>query len=102
MSINKLGAHDAARTYLQSSEASRSANAAARKESQPAAPAARSQGVEVSLSDDARSLAAARDAVANASDVREEKVAEIKKRVEDGTYNVPSSVLARKLIDAGA
>jgi anti-sigma28 factor (negative regulator of flagellin synthesis) len=38
--------------------------------------------------------------VQKAPDVRDEKVADIKQRVEDGTYSVPSHVLARNMIDA--
>jgi negative regulator of flagellin synthesis FlgM len=54
----------------------------------------------VSLSDDARSLAAARQVVQAAPDLREQKVADIKQRVEDGTYSVASRVLARNILDS--
>jgi len=52
------------------------------------------------LSDSARSLAAARKAVEEAMDVREQRVAEIRQRVADGTYVVPSHTLARKMLGA--
>jgi negative regulator of flagellin synthesis FlgM len=45
-----------------------------------------------------RELAKAQQAVDAAPDVRTDKVAEIKKRIEDGTYQVPADVLARKLL----
>ena len=45
-----------------------------------------------------RELAKAQQAVEEAPDVRADKVAEIKKRIEDGTYHVPADVLARKLL----
>ena len=48
----------------------------------------------------ASSLANAREAVQQAPAVREEKVAEIKQRVSDGTYTVSSQVLARNMVDA--
>jgi anti-sigma28 factor (negative regulator of flagellin synthesis) len=32
--------------------------------------------------------------------VREEKVAEIKTQVSDGTYSVPASVLARNMLES--
>ena len=45
-----------------------------------------------------RELAKAQQAVDDAPDVRADKVVEIKKRIEDGTYHVPADVLARKLL----
>jgi negative regulator of flagellin synthesis FlgM len=53
----------------------------------------------VSLSADARSLSAARDAVQRAPDVREQKVADIKQQISDGTYHVPARLVARKMLD---
>jgi flagellar biosynthesis anti-sigma factor FlgM len=43
---------------------------------------------------------AAREAVQQVPDVRAEKVDAIKRRVTDGTYHVPASVLARKLLES--
>jgi len=52
----------------------------------------------VQLSDSARALASARDAVQATPDVRQEKVSSIKQSISDGTYQVNSSVLARNLL----
>ena len=82
MSIDRIAGQDAARGYIQTADAARAANAAA----------------AVTVSDDARSLAAAREAVRKAPDTREEKVAAIKRQVESGTYQVAAHVLARKLM----
>jgi negative regulator of flagellin synthesis FlgM len=102
-SIERLGHHEAARTYLQNAEIARAASQPAQaKDADSSSAAAARRSDSVSLSDYARSLAAAREAVQNAPDVRGEKVAEIKQRVEDGTYTVPAHVLARKLIEASA
>jgi flagellar biosynthesis anti-sigma factor FlgM len=98
-SIDRLGGQDAARTYVQNADVARSGGApqtgkVQHHHTQP------SKSVDsVTLSDSARSLAAARDAVQNAPDVRNEKVAEIKQQVADGTYSVPARVLARKMLD---
>ena len=98
-SIDRVGGQEAARTYVQNADVARSGGApqAGKVHHQHTQP---SKSVDsVTLSDSARSLAAARDAVQNAPDVREEKVAEIKQRVADGTYSVPARILARKMLD---
>jgi len=101
-SIDRLAAQDAARTYTHNTDVARSgavqhAGKIQHQRSQPA------KSVDsVTLSDSARSLAAARDAVQNAPDVRDQKVSEIKQHVSDGTYNVPARVLARKMLDTQA
>jgi len=53
----------------------------------------------VSISDTARSLAAARKAVADAPDVREDRVSALKAAIADGTYTVDSRNLASKLLE---
>jgi negative regulator of flagellin synthesis FlgM len=96
MSIERLSHHEAARTYLQNTDSTRAASAATSGTEAKAGVTRRPDSV--SLSDNARSLATARAAVQQAPDVREAKVAEIKQRVQDGTYQVPSRVLARNII----
>jgi negative regulator of flagellin synthesis FlgM len=59
----------------------------------------RSASDTVEISDRSRELARARQAVEDAPDVRADKVAEIKKRIEDGTYSVSPQVLAQKLLE---
>ena len=98
-SINRVQSNDAARTYVQNAEVARSAAAASAQQAGKAQPQHHAPKVDtVTLSDSARSLAAAHDAVQSAPDVREEKVAEIKQRIGDGTYQVQSRVLAQKLL----
>jgi negative regulator of flagellin synthesis FlgM len=98
MSIERLSHHTAARTYLQNADSAGAANAA---NSGPQTNAGVSRRPDsVSLSDNARSLASARAAVQQAPDIRDAKVAEIKQRVADGTYDVPSHVLASKMMQA--
>lgn len=100
-SIQKLAAQEAARTYVQNTDVTRSGGA------QQAARAVlhhqQQQQVKsvdsVTLSDSARSLAAARDAVKNAPDVRDQRVEQIKQQVSAGTYSVSASVLARKMLN---
>ena len=101
MNLERIGAHDAARAYLQQAEANKATAAAARPEgAEHAGARAKSRGDSVTLSESARALATARDAVKQAPDVREAKVADIKQRVADGTYSVPAHVLARNMLSA--
>jgi flagellar biosynthesis anti-sigma factor FlgM len=99
-SIERLGHHEAARTYLQNAELARSGTSGPSPADAEAPAAGARRPDSVSLSFNARALAAAREAVLAAPDVREHKVAEIKQRVEDGTYSVPAHVLARRLLEA--
>ena len=56
------------------------------------------QSDSVEISDAARSLATSRKAVADAPEIRADRVAELKAAVADGTYSVDSRALARSLI----
>jgi flagellar biosynthesis anti-sigma factor FlgM len=103
-SIDRLSALDAARLYAQNTDVSRSAAATAAV--QPAGKAHQRSHVQttdsVTLSDSARSVATARTAVQNAPDVRQQKVADIRQQLSDGTYQVSSRVLARKMLDTSS
>jgi flagellar biosynthesis anti-sigma factor FlgM len=100
-SIDRLSAQDAARTYTQNTDVARTGNAQHAVKAHHQAKHSKSAD-SVTLSDGAKSLAAARDAVKNAPDVRNDKVSAIKQQVSDGTYQVPAKVLARKMLDAQA
>lgn len=95
-SIDSISAQNISRAYVQNAEASQAKAGAGRADHHQSAQAPKVD--TVSLSDDAKSLAAARDAVQNAADVREQKVADIKQKISDGTYTVSSRVLARKML----
>ncbi|TME26406.1 MAG: flagellar biosynthesis anti-sigma factor FlgM [Chloroflexi bacterium] len=98
MNLERLGAHEAARAYVQQTEVNRSAAPARPENADKSRTRANSRRDTVTLSDNARVLASAREVVQQAPDVREQKVADIKQRVADGTYSVPSHVLARKML----
>src|SRR5439155_24737604 len=100
-SIDRLTAQDAARTYTQNTDVARSGAAQQAAKAHYQAKHAKSAD-SVTLSDGARTMAAARQAVKDAPDVRDDKVSEIKQKVSDGTYNVSAKVLARKMLDTQA
>src|SRR5579864_3645196 len=96
-SIDSISAQSLSRAYVQNAEAGAASDQPQRA---PHHQHAESPKVDsVNLSAGAKSLAAARDAVQNAPDVRDQKVADIKQRISDGTYTVSSRVLARKMLD---
>jgi negative regulator of flagellin synthesis FlgM len=60
-----------------------------------------SGGDSVSLSPQARLLRAAREALAEVPEIREEKVAAIRAQIEAGTYKVDGEEIAGKMIVEG-
>jgi negative regulator of flagellin synthesis FlgM len=98
MSIERLSHHEAARTYLQNAESARGGGAPTTGRDARSGVTRRPDSV--TLSANARTLATARAAVQQAPDVRDAKVNDIKQRLQDGTYDVASHVLARNLLDA--
>ena len=63
-------------------------------------PGAARQPDAVTISDSARSIAAATKAVADAPDVREDRVSALKAAIAAGTYTVDSRRLASKLVNS--
>ena len=53
----------------------------------------------VEISEFGRDLQVAKQAVSQAEDVREDRVQELKAQMANGTYNVPMSALADKLLN---
>ncbi|MBP3567716.1 MAG: flagellar biosynthesis anti-sigma factor FlgM [Lachnospiraceae bacterium] len=53
----------------------------------------------VEISEFGKDLQIAKQAVAQAEDIREDKVQELKASIANGTYNVPMSALADKLLN---
>ncbi len=55
---------------------------------------------DVELSDQLQQVENARQIMEGLTDVRIEKVEEIKPRIEDGSYQVDSEVVAKRIVDA--
>lgn len=53
---------------------------------------------KVEISSFGKDLQTAKQAVAGASDIREEKVAEYRKRIAEGTYHVPAEDFADRML----
>ena len=53
---------------------------------------------KLEISSFGKDLQIAKQAVANASDIREDKVAEYKRRISEGTYNVSAADFADKML----
>lgn len=54
---------------------------------------------EVVLSEKARMLRAADSAVRASADVREDKVAEVRQKLQDGTYAIDPAVIAERMLE---
>ncbi|MCB2184832.1 MAG: flagellar biosynthesis anti-sigma factor FlgM [Deltaproteobacteria bacterium] len=74
------------------------AKGAERKEARGGSAGGAAAGDQVSFSGQSRILAKAAEAATQADEVRWDKVAEIKKRLADGDYQVDSDTLASKMI----
>ena len=101
-SIDRISAQDAARLYAQNTDVSRSAAATAAV--QPTGKAHQRNYAQstdsVTLSDDARSWRLPARPCRTHPTCAEQKVADIKQQLSDGTYQVSARVLARKMLDA--
>src|ERR1700730_7090645 len=93
MSISPLGGQEPLRA---ATVAAAQRGKAATSPAGPAEPAR--QADAVSISEEARSLSAAHKAVADAPDVREDRVSALKAAIADGTYTINSRNLASKLL----
>lgn len=54
---------------------------------------------QVSISQTGRDYQVAKNAVSQASDIREDKVSELKSRIDAGTYSVDAGAFASKLLE---
>jgi negative regulator of flagellin synthesis FlgM len=87
----KIGEHQSAHNIVKIARNS-AAEAPAKK------PSVAQAGDRVSLSPQARELIKAQKALAALPDIREDKVAEIKTRIEEGRYRIDSEGIAAKMI----
>ena len=62
-------------------------------------PASRNAASEVEISDKAQLMKQAAEIAKGTSDIRANRVAELKKAIQDGTYRVDSQAVADKLVD---
>jgi negative regulator of flagellin synthesis FlgM len=98
--IDSFSSNSISRAYVPSTDATQSSAATQQTGTQHHHAHHGQQGDSVTLSADAKAMAAARNAVDSAADVRNEKVAAIKQQIGDGTYSVSSRVLAQKMLRA--
>lgn len=54
---------------------------------------------KLQISNTGKDLQVAKQAVADASDIREDKIAEIKQRLQNGTYEVSGEEFAQKMME---
>jgi negative regulator of flagellin synthesis FlgM len=90
----KINEHQSVRNIVNISK-----NSAAQSSAQKFPPAP--PGDRVSLSPQARELMKAQQALANLPDIREDKVAELKARIDEGRYRIDKEGIAEKMIREG-
>jgi flagellar biosynthesis anti-sigma factor FlgM len=100
MGIDRINQRQNDPTVTGPAASRRSERAAGENQPKPDQERVRPASDSVEISDLSRELSRARQAVDAAPDVRADKVAAIKKRIEDGTYSVSPELLARKLLES--
>jgi negative regulator of flagellin synthesis FlgM len=99
MDINQIGQYQNDPAVTGQSAARRAERTTSDSQAKTDPQSVRTPSDSVEISSRSRELARARQAVDAAPDVRADKVAAIKKRIEDGTYSVSPQALASKLLE---
>jgi negative regulator of flagellin synthesis FlgM len=92
-------------TPVQGSETSatqskgKAGDAKAAQAAKDARKAVATDGAKSEISDRGREIASVKTAAVSAPDVREEKVAELKRRIASGQYKTDASAIADKMVD---
>ncbi len=76
----------------------------AKKSEKPDSPSSASgsgsaEGAQATISSKAKEMAKVKEAASNAPDVREEKIAELRKKIAEGRYKVDAEAIADKMVD---
>lgn len=93
MKVENTGSQGLSRAHLKDTQAVEGARPAQTRPAAKPAP----QGDRLELSDQAQTLAKARQTLQAQPEVRAEKVQALRASVENGTYQVPHAQLARRL-----
>lgn len=101
MKVNQAGSQAVQNSEAAATrKASKAAATAESKEAKAAAAAASSSGAaKADISAKAKDMSRAKAAADAAPDVREEKIAELKRRIAEGRYKVDSGAVADRLVD---
>jgi negative regulator of flagellin synthesis FlgM len=67
--------------------------------SKASAKSAETSSAKTEISAKAREFSKAKEAASGAPDVREEKIAELKKRIASGNYQINAEAIANKMVD---
>lgn len=102
--VNELlqgAAGEVTRQHLQEAQLTRDSVRLQAVQPVPAVAPTPAAGDQLSLSPEARNLAASRQAAVSRLEARQQKIEEIKRRLSDGTYTVDPHVLARTMLREG-
>lgn len=102
MKVNQSGNNGTAAGVSQQKQVDKSSKAAkssSANSNSGAASASGSESVKTNLSAKGKEMAQAKSVAMQSPDVREEKIAELKKRIAEGRYNVDPQKVADKMVD---
>lgn len=81
------------------SSRSNSAESTKRTDKEPAAASTTTSGAKAEISSKAKEFARAKEVASNAPDVREEKVAELRRKIASGQYKTDAEAIADRMVD---
>ena len=102
MKVSQPGQPNVQSSESQASRKSGKAEAAAKNDTSKKSGAASTytgESARAEISGRAREFAAAKEAASGAPDVREERIAELKRRIASGSYKVDADAIADRMVD---
>lgn len=99
MELNKINANQVGAAQVSEQSKLQKKNVDAQSGAKPK-PTASATGDRVQISADASVLSQGLEAIKNSSDVRADRVAELKKSIQAGTYKVDGKKVAEKMLDS--
>ncbi len=99
MKVNQSSSNSVQSTEVSGTSHAERLRAIKEKKAQTAHQGQANDGATAQISTRAKEFSKAKEAAASAPDVREQKIAELKKKISDGKYKVDAGAIADRLVD---